>query len=524
MKYSNLSFIASAVFFALSLMLIVFFASCNPSRNITTDNNQNTHLDPVVAKNTNPEDTLKPENYIGVTNAIGVNNSSNSDTIIWCDTVQESEFRFIVVCFEKVGNNQIKADTIQVIDLNDASTLSITKIDSTINLKLAYKVAIIMPFMSNGFVPAPTKEIPPKSIKAVEFYEGVLIALDSLKAEGVSLFVDVFDSERDTGVVRSLLQKQELKEADLIIGPLGSNAIKIVAEYAKEHKKPMISPFNSRADLTTNNPYYIQVNPSFQVHSDLIIAHLHKIERDKKVIREPLEKNLLILGLKEDSLRIRMLQKSYSVYKNDTIAQIPELIMPTTTIDIDTLKPFLNEEELNIIVVPSYRNEGFIYNSMREIQKLVDKVEPKNGYQIVVIGMDKWRYYTRVNFEYFESLNLHFSSSYYTNKETSGVRKFNNDYKAVYGIGSREFSFVGFDLMLFFGRMMHKYGVNFPAHLSKESAQYRHTIFQVQPTYDTIMPPIQLKDNHFGQTILRSYENKYLNFLKFERYKLNKVN
>ncbi|MDC0230987.1 hypothetical protein OAK19_03405 [Aureispira] len=523
MKYINLTSINPLTAFCLfSLMLIVFFASCNPTRNTTTDNIIS-HLDPVIGKSTNPEDTLKPGNYTGVINSQNNNNSLKIDTLIWCDTLQETEFIFLVVCFEKIGNNKIKADTVEIIDLNKNTILPITEIDSSVNLKLAYKVVVIMPFMSNGYVPTATKEIPSKSIKAVEFYEGVLIALDSLKAEGISLFVDVFDSQRDTAVVIELLQKRELKEADLIIGPVASDVIQIVAEYAKETKKPLISPFNTRPDLTTNNPYYIQVNPSFEVHSDYIVEHIHQIERDKDIIREPLEKNLLILAVKEDSLRVGMLQKSYSAYKNDTSAKIQEIIMSSPTVDIDTVQPFFKKDELNIIVVPSYRNEGFIYNSMREIQKLVDKVEPKKGYQIVVVGMDRWRYYTRVNFEYFESLNLHFSSPYFTNNQSSIVRKFRNDYKTVYGIGSREFGFVGFDVMLYFGRMINKYGVNFPAHLWKESAQYRHTRFQVEPSFEPLMP-LDSGDIQPDQKLFRSYENKYLNFLKFEKYKLNKLN
>ena len=380
-----------------------------------------------------------------------------------------------------------------------------------------------MPFMSHGFVPTPTKEISSRSIKSIEFYEGVLIALDSLKAEGVSLFVNVFDSQRDTAVVQALLKTRELQEADLIIGPLTSKTLKIVAEFAKENKKTLISPFNSRSDLTSNNPYYIQINPSFDVHSDHIIKHLHQIERDKEVIRAPMEKNLLIVGMKQDSSRIAALQKSYAAYKNDTAAQIKTVVKSSTFIDVKEIRSKLQRDKLNIIVIPSYKNEGFVYNSLREIQKLVDKIEPKKGYQLAIVGMDQWKYYNRINFEYFESMNLHLSSQFYTDQEAFKVNQFRENYKAVYGIGTREFGFIGYDVMLYFGRMMHKYGVNFQTHLWKEVADYPHTKFQIEPSYEVLMP-LDASPEQTGTTIVRSYENKYLNFLKFEGYKLQKVN
>ncbi|WP_052595194.1 amino acid ABC transporter substrate-binding protein [Aureispira sp. CCB-QB1] len=502
-------------------ILMIAFSSCDTTRNTARTKTNPGRLDPVIGKNTNPKDTSKTGSYNAVTHVDQDNNTATVDTITWCDTIQKSPVQRMVICFKKVGNQAIQSDTVAVININNDALFPEYTVDTTIQQKLAYQVAIMMPFMSKNFVPANRKEIPIRSIKAIEFYEGVLIALDSLKAEGVNLFVNVYDTQRDTTVIQNLLKKRELQEADLIIGPILSNNLKIVAEFAKTNKKPLISPLNPRSDLTLNNPYYIQVNPSFEVHSRLIIEQLHKIERNKRIIRDPMQKNLMILALGKDSARVANLQQSYINFKNDTSAHISTLIPESTTMDVDQIKPFLKKDQLNIIVMPTI-DEGFIYNSLREIQKLVDKVEPRRGYQIVIIGMDRWRYFNRINFEYYESLNLHFTSEYFTppNKET--VRNFKTNYKSVYGIGSREFGFKGFDIMLYFGRMMHKYGVNFQAHLWKENNIYNHTKFQIEPTYEFLVP-LDGSPEETRVPIIRSYENQYLNFLKFKNYQLNQV-
>jgi len=234
-----------------------------------------------------------------------------------------------------------------------------------------------------------------------------------------------------------------------------------------------------------------------------------------------MEKNLLVLALGKDSSRVASLQQSYINFKNDTNARIQTLIPESPTIDIDKIRPLLQKDKLNIIVMPT-TDEGFIYNSLREIQKLVDKVEARRGYQIVIIGMDRWRYFSRINFEYYESLNLHFTSEYFTKSNRETVRNFKESYKSIYGIGTREFGFKGFDIMLYFGRMINKYGVNFQAHLWKENNTYNHTQFQIEPTYEFLVP----LDGNPAETripIIRSYENQYLNFLKFKDYQLNKV-
>ena len=521
LSYSSLKTVLIVVsFFSI---LALSFSSCDVTKNTARTKTNPGQLDPIVAKNTTIKDTVKTVSSSSTTTTTTTTTLKEPtvvpkvDTMTWCDTIQKSPVQRLVICFTKIGNQAIQADTVDIINLNKDALYTETTVDSTIIHKLAYQVAVMMPFMSKKFQASGGKEIPIQSIKAIEFYEGMLIALDSLKAEGVNLFVNVYDTERDTAVVRALLEQRELQEADLIIGPLLSKNLSIVAEFAKAKKKILISPLNARSHLTIDNPYFIQVNPSFDVHSRLMIELLHKIKQNRRV---PLEKNLLVLALGKDSARVASLQQSYINFKNDPSAQIQTLIPNSPTIDVYKIKPLLQRDKLNIIVMPT-TNEGFIYNSLREIQKLVDKVEPRKGYQIIIIGMDQWRYFSRINFEYYESLNLHFTSEYFTSSNRRTVRNFKENYKSIYGIGAREFGFKGFDIMLYFGRMMNKYGVNFQTHLWRENKVYNHTEFKMQPIYYNLVP---LDGNiNEARARIRCYENQPLNFLKFKDYQLNKV-
>ena len=482
------------------VFLLLYLSACH-----TTRNSGNKPLDKVVASST---DNKNNDTQSSTNNSSSAVNAS-LDTLVWCDTLVQRSARQIIVCFQKIGSI-VKADTLGFIEINPNAIYSSTTIDSTIQKKLAYRVAILLPFMSKGFKPAASTEISSRSIKSVEFYEGVLMALDSLKAEGVSLFVNVFDSQRDSTAVRAIFNKREFQEADLIIGPLNTALIKIVADYAKANGKALISPFSTRDDLTRDNPFFIQVNPTFEVHSALIIQQMYRLERNKKYIDKPMEKNFFVLGLEQDSARIQQLQSSFANYNNDQKVRMNQLVLKSPT-----------KDKLNIILIPSYQNEGFVYNALREIQKLVDKVEPKKGYQIVIIGMDRWRYYSRINFEYFESMNVHLTSPFYIDLDRAEIRRFKSDYKALYGIGTRQFGIIGFDVMLYFGRMLHQYGTNFQAHLWKHRAAYKHTQFQIEADYIQL-PAIDASSS--SNAILRNYENKFLHFLQFKNYRLNRAN
>lgn len=506
----------------LSLFLSSALSSCFLFQKTPNNNGDDpVVLDPITTNNTN--DTSRTGTYTPITK-VDPPVTNQRDTTTFCDTLQQTPNRRIVVCFQKVGNRFIKADTVAVLDLNPPTIVQPTELDTTIRTKIAYKVVVLLPFMSNTFVPANGREIPMQSIKAIEFYEGIRMALDTLKTEGVSLFVDVLDTQRDTAIVKKLLTTRALQEADLIIGPLTSKNLSLVAEFARVTKKVLVSPLNARPQLTNNNPYFVQVSPSFDVHARHIVDLLDRAKHPFRYRGSTEERNYLILGLTRDSNRVAAIQKQYAIAKNQYNATIPALIRSSTNIDISAIKPLLKSNQLNVIVMPTYHNEAFVYNSLRELQKLVDKVERNSSYPLVVIGMDRWRYYNRVNFEYYEDLNLYLTSDYFT-PNTAYHRAFRDSYKAVYGIGSREFSLKGFDIMLYFGRMLQRYGVSFQAHLWKEVNPYRHTQFQVRPRYKANGP---ILDGRAGipneqVPVLEYYENSYLNVLEFEEYILKKV-
>lgn len=495
---------------ALAFCLLIGFNSCDPTSRI--GNNNTGKLDPVTGKTTNTNTNTNKDSTQPV---------ASIDTIKWCDTINQSSTTRLVLCFEKVDGQPLKTDTVDVIKVNPNALFdpskqdTFAKIDSVIRLKKAYKVAIFLPFMTNEFTPAPNKEVPSKSLRALEFYEGVRLALDTLEKQGLNLFVDVYDTKKSVATVQQILNKPELKEVDLIIGPISSKTSFEVAQFAKQAKIPMVSPFNPRTDITEQNPYYIQLNPSFEPHSKVIVDYVF----NKFESRHP--KKYVVLGMQTDTGRINMIQKAYAELKNDITAKIPQFITKDNTFSIESIKKYLSKDAENIIIIPSYRDESFIYNALREINSLIDKLEKKYSYKLTVIGMSRWKYYERVNFEYYSNLNMLLTSEVHI--DNSRAKHFQTEYKQTYGISPREFGYIGYDVMLYFGQMLNKYSKSFPVFLGNEKRQMCHTKFQFEPIYlnkgaldGSTTPELQ--------NVIMRYQNAHINLLDFEEYELKKIN
>ena len=121
----------------------------------------------------------------------------------------------------------------------------------------------------------PDEWILPESLDFLELYEGALIAADTLRSMGLNITLNVFDIKSDTLEVKKLIESGSLKDMDLIIGPVYSNNLSIVASYANTVQIPVVSPvpLMSNAPLN-NNPYLYKVNPSVEVAQDQIARRL----------------------------------------------------------------------------------------------------------------------------------------------------------------------------------------------------------------------------------------------------------
>ena len=115
------------------------------------------------------------------------------------------------------------------------------------------KAAVILPLMLADSVSS-------EQMKMVEFYEGVLLALDSLKKQGVSVDLHIYDSGSKWASIKPILARPEMREMNLIIGPVHDTHISEAAAFADTTGIRLVVPFARQVDAVFTNPYIYQVN------------------------------------------------------------------------------------------------------------------------------------------------------------------------------------------------------------------------------------------------------------------------
>ena len=106
--------------------------------------------------------------------------------------------------------------------------------------------------------------------RMVEYYEGFLMAVDSLKRTGTSIDLYVYDCNKESSSLNNILAKSEMKNMNVIFGPAQQQHIKPLAAFAKKNDIRLVVPFSSKEGEVFSNPFIYQINtPQSYLYSEV---------------------------------------------------------------------------------------------------------------------------------------------------------------------------------------------------------------------------------------------------------------
>jgi len=361
-----------------------------------------------------------------------------------------------------------------------------------VNTSGQYDIAVLLPFKANSYINASSPDsIELKTLRAIEYFEGIIIALDQLGKIGANFNVYVYDTENSESVTRSLTGQLDSFGPDLIIGPIYNKPLRIIADYAKDRGVPMVNPLSPSKNITKDNRFFIYSNPPIESHVTGIYNFLNETNpyANVKVLCRSTSKEMDLANV-------------FTTLANSTG-------MNASTISVSgevKLDNYLSAVSENIFVVTSF-NEVFVNETLRRLNILAQQ------YQITVYGMPNWLKFETLNLEYLENLNYHFSSDFYVDEFNDTHSGFLSYYRARFQTNPTEYAYKGFDAMLYFGRQ-----------LVQEGTEFRHKMeySEINGIYNNFNFRSGSADQFTG--VHDFYENNHVHILKMTDYTLIKVN
>ena len=303
------------------------------------------------------------------------------------------------------------------------------------------KAALLLPFQEDK--------------RMVEYYEGFLMAVDSLKRTGTSIDLYVYDCGKDVSTLNTILAKNEMKNMNVIFGPMHQQQIKPLSTFAEKNDIRLVIPFSSKGEEVFNNPAIYQINtPQAYLYSEVYEHFTRQFPNAHVIFIEPTsedkEKAEFISGMKQELKSKGMSMKT--VNENATK---------------DMLKEALRSDKDNIFIPTSGKNVMLI----KILPQLILLVRDTPEQNIHLFGYPEWQTYTRDHLESFFELDTYFYSSFYTNTLFPAAIQFTNNYHKWYSkdLVSKfpSYGMLGFDTGFFFLKGLSRYGSELENNLPK---------------------------------------------------------
>ena len=299
--------------------------------------------------------------------------------------------------------------------------------------------------------------IHPLSANTIEFQMGALLAIDSLKKQGLNAKISWFDTMRDTIKMAQLLKSQELKNMDLIIGPFYTELVNQMTSFAKENRIYYVSPISINAESLRYNPYLMQANAGEINTVGAMVDHIAK-QNDAHVI---------LIGNTSDTD-----QTLFNSYQNRLKTAFTDSSLTVLQMNHQNMQPpsrYLKKEKMNVVVVPS-ANETFVNQVTGQLNSA------SINYRINLYGLAGWTKFTNLDMEYLHTLEFRYATAFYIDYDKPEVQNFLRQYRKMYfteptmltGIGrispnAYQLAFLGYDITYYFMSAMKKYGKGFGA-------------------------------------------------------------
>jgi len=315
--------------------------------------------------------------------------------------------------------------------------LKISKKKSLFNLLKNDKkidIALLLPFYKNlndtlvaSFEEAEDAEkvILSKSAMALDFMQGVHLALDSLQRLGMNINLIVLDTQNDSAKTLDIIKSKMLDTVEVILGPIYSRNMQLVSDrYGNDKNKLIISPLSKSSEFLKGNPSSLQINTPFKIQSKIISRFIE--EKYKSI-------NVIICFDEKEKGLAKYIERSLS----KKLKNINKMEMVFTHID-SIRDQFLDSQ---IIILPSY-NRAFISKMLASLGGIDSS--------FIVFGLSNIKNYDHLDVENLMQLDVHFPDPYYFNKHSIKDSLFLYNFEEKFLSSPNRFSLVAYNIMMHF--------------------------------------------------------------------------
>lgn len=264
-----------------------------------------------------------------------------------------------------------------------------------------------------------------------DFHSGVLMAVDSLRKQGMNVNLKVYDTQNSRSKIASIINTSDFSNTDAIIGPLFLKNAQFVSKELSENI-PVIAPMYSKNQTAISSSHLVKVAPNKQLLEDKLTNYLLDNYDDE---------NIIISGDDSSETTTDIAKLTAKLKSHNSIDKITIIRPEKGYIDrekfvktIDTIQ----HKNWVILVGDDPLTANDVVNNLAVI--------PIEKAQIQLFSFDNNANFSSISNNKLERLNFTYPKSYFVDELDEKTKSFNKKYRSKYYCWPSQYAIKGFDV------------------------------------------------------------------------------
>ncbi|MCA5004880.1 type 1 periplasmic-binding domain-containing protein [Sphingobacterium bovistauri] len=319
-------------------------------------------------------------------------------------------------------------------------------------LEVGRSLSLLLPFKLDLISDKVVNEADVKrSALALDFYQGFELGLEEVSKNSTPFNLKVIDSKDNAYFNSTLASSEQIENSGLIIGPIYPLEIKSFGTNLTNKDKLVINPLaaSPASEFGLNN--LVTITPSIKSHTNGLA---------KRIAMEYITGDVIIIYNTSDNDSRQFL--------NGMLGAIKENKSNVNIISVSSLSQLnekLSSTGSNLIVSGT--------TDKTQLNSMINNLSKKNiesGVSIKLYGHPLWDRFDFSNHPNFYSLQPVITTESSFKSWSSKAKIFKDSYRQKFGISPSEQSYKGYDVAVYFGTLINKYGIdNLKSKLESES-------------------------------------------------------
>jgi LysM repeat protein len=337
-----------------------------------------------------------------------------------------------------------------------------------------------------------SETIDKESLANLEFYEGTLKAIDSLKSMNFKISLHLFDSENDSAKTSEILKMPQLKKMNLLLSNADPVITKLINAFSKANQVNFVSCSLNAGELMSDNRQAIAMLPSSVIQC---------VEMGKIAAKKFKDNKMMVLktGLTKENIRSAAFKRGWSESTDEKIKEVDYSKGNDSQGLLKNVKDSLSKKMVNVIFVPS-SNESTVSKLVNDLKELGDE------YKLTIIGLPTWQYFETLDPLLLELYDVHIFTSSFIEYNTNASLNFRKNFFNTYNIEPTDPAFEGFDMMMIMGMQLLKHGKKIRENISGSEHKGLYSSYRFEKNSEN--SPV---------------ENHFITVCKYRNYELRKL-